>query len=810
MKLALPPLPPASLQASAGSSGPSTAVPSTATTQPADVSTQCATTPEPSSQVTIREWPPGTFMAPHNGGIVVVSCQMNEGKLQCSADICGGRGFGGSVKNEKKFDKFSDAATSVINEDLLENARAFEDASSHLTAPHHKNQGGAYWAAAKDITTLFDDRYNESQVEKPDDGIIFRCALPAWIQESLLDPDGRDQPIGSAVIPLRTLRQPHTGGKRSDYLCEIKAPRQESPSLEHTSDPISSRKVPDLETTGEVASTKSKKRGRVASDRKTVTTVPPTTAGPLVDLTAESPVSFRQTDCIRPFHATQWPPCTFKGPQRGVTVAISSDLRGGQVHFQSHLSGGCSYQGMGQEERFKKSAETFDKWVDNNHKIVWNATLLSASPFSDKKFTRERQGLYAARTLRNIFMEMSKSEATRLDGYHFVHVSADTIQSLVNKPPRPREELAILTDSTVPTLVPEIRAALLLQISDPDFQPPSLPWKVVWDHDESPRAHAEGLSGSSMARSEFRPATQLTTGSSQLPIRSGKRPVSPPATLSQETLGFDFGVSGSDSQAHKRQRSKGRSPAGEGGFEFSADASGQTPYQPVAHSAETDAFTLPFSQTGPILSNANHLRPPDYFIPHSSQAFASLYSPLESGKVPLAANQSYITNSHLDSQYLSPNTMGGGEYPHHPNRYSAHTSPNGSWHSGQSQALRKPWIASDVQGPVPEISLDTTNIDESTWRRELEGSQLEDLFPSEEAASEINTPQHPFPPPDHHPNTYQAFAPTQFPQNNQYIDSTSQMSFDPLTDPQLVLSTDFPEYDLALPEDFSFTDSPNQ
>jgi hypothetical protein len=137
--------------------------------------------------------------------------------------------------------------------------------------------------------------------------------------------------------------------------------------------------------------------------------------------------------------------------------------------------------------------------------------------------------------------------------------------------------------------------------------------------------------------------------------------------------------------------------------------------------------------------------------------------------------------------------MSGGQYPYHPNRYSAQTSPNSSRQVEQTQVPSTTWDAGDVQESAPEGSLDTTSIDAPFWRSELAGSQLAGLFPVQDHVIDGNIDQ--------------TLTPTQIPQDAEYmyVESASQLGFDP----QLVLSTDFSEYDFTLSEDFSFTDNPN-
>lgn len=708
MKLALPPLVPASSQPSTGSSGP---LPVSG--QSNKVSTQCATVLEPISQVTVRQWPPGTFQCEQDGGIVVFSCQMHEGRFECGADMCGGWGFGGSVENERQFDELFDAASSVINGDLPMNQKAFNATSSHLSSPHWNDQGGAYWTAARDVTTFFDDRYQESDVKKPKDGLIFRCALPESIKESVLDPDARNS-LGSAVIPLKTMRQPYLGGKQSKYLARIKAPSPQFSIPRQTSSSKSGKQVQLCESTAQITSKKSKTGRRGTPIEDYPDRVTSTKMGNRVDLAAEIPETVQQNDRLPPFQSTAWPPCTFKGPQLDVTVAIACFQKEGKFHFQSHLSGGCSYQGMGQEARFKASVKTFDDWVEQNHTTVWNASLLSASRFCDSKIRNENRGLHAARSLKAILMEMSNSEATRLAGYHFIQVAAETIQSLVDDPPRTdnEDERGILADSTVKSLRPRSRNDQFLHVTDPNFQPPLLPWEVVWDQPDIQRPHAQNVPSLAPVNPRLDPFVQSAANSSYLPVRSvhrGKRPVSPPRDVAIEVLGSGLDLSGSGQGTVKRQRSRLRQPATDEKFALSQSTSDQIMDYP-AFIASTAVDGLPPVQTQTSLSSTG----PSY-----------------TGLLPLALDQSHPGNE------LLWDTI--DRLSEHEDEYTDQASPGpGTWpwrlqppsESGISAGLG----GSHDQGgcrPAPGRLLDpnTQNSTGLSWRQELVGSQLADLFP---------------------------------------------------------------------------------
>jgi hypothetical protein len=158
------------------------------------------------------------------------------------------------------------------------------------------------------------------------------------------------------------------------------------------------------------------------------------------------------------------------------------------------------------------------------------------------------------------------------------------------------------------------------------------------------------------------------------------------------------------------------------------------------------------------------------------------------------ADPTFTINPHLDPHHLAPHPMSGEGCPHHPNRYSTQTASNNSWHVEQTRVPSTTWNAGDVQGSTTGVLVDTNNVCAQSWRSDLVGSQLADLFPVQDELIDENT--------------YQVKTPTQIPRIAQGVGSTTQLGFDPVINHQS-LSTDFFEYDFSLPAGFSFTDSPN-
>jgi hypothetical protein len=174
------------------------------------------------------------------GGICVISCGIEPeseegskralGMVKFSADFCGGRGFGISEATAKAFEPFAEAVVSLFNSQAKVNQAAYTQGSVDLADQRYQDPTFANRKVAKELATLFQDRYEscnakddkESHIPIPPEGMIFLAAHPStakfYIDHATQYGDGmKRKPVGEPLWP--TLR----GIARESYLNNIRS-----------------------------------------------------------------------------------------------------------------------------------------------------------------------------------------------------------------------------------------------------------------------------------------------------------------------------------------------------------------------------------------------------------------------------------------------------------------------------------------------------------------------------------------------------------------------------------------------------------